>query len=137
MDAVRTGVARRDHVGIRSPHVDHAAPSPAPRVQHSRAAAEPGRREDLGDRHPRPRHLLQLVFKGRGPFLEAHAKTALNFHLTTLIAYVAGTILSFVLVGFIVFLVVPILVIVFAIIASVRASAGEYYTYPLSIPFFK
>lgn len=84
-----------------------------------------------------PSLIVYLVFKGRGPFLEAHAKTALNFHLTTLIAYVAGTILSFVLVGFIVFLVVPILVIVFAIIASVRASAGEYYTYPLSIPFFK
>lgn len=84
-----------------------------------------------------PSLIVFLVFKGRGPFLEAHAKSALNFQLTMLIAYVAGTILSFVLVGFIVFIVVPILVIVFAIIASVRASAGEYYTYPLSIPFFK
>ncbi|PPH34456.1 DUF4870 domain-containing protein [Rathayibacter rathayi] len=83
-----------------------------------------------------PSLIVFLVFKGRGAFLEAHAKSALNFHLTMLIAYVAGTILSFVLVGFIVFIVVPILVIVFAIIASVRASAGEYYTYPLSIPFF-
>ncbi|SMH35719.1 hypothetical protein SAMN06295885_1155 [Rathayibacter oskolensis] len=84
-----------------------------------------------------PSLIVYLVFKGRGPFLEAHAKSALNFHLTTLIAYVAGTILTFVFVGIIVFFVVPILVIIFGIIAAVRASAGEYYTYPLSIPFFK
>lgn len=84
-----------------------------------------------------PSLVVFLVFKGRGPFLEAHAKSALNFHLTVLIAYVAGTILSLVLVGVVVLIVVPILVIVFSIIAAVRASAGEYYTYPLSIPFFK
>ncbi|PWJ63294.1 DUF4870 domain-containing protein [Rathayibacter iranicus] len=84
-----------------------------------------------------PSLVVFLVFKGRGLFLEAHAKSALNFHLTVLIAYAAGTILSLVLVGIVVFLVVPILVIVFSIIAAVRASAGEYYTYPLSIPFFK
>ncbi|AJM77500.1 DUF4870 domain-containing protein [Rathayibacter toxicus] len=83
-----------------------------------------------------PSLIVFLVFKGRGPFLEAHAKTALNFQLTTLIAYAAGTILAFVLIGFVVFIVVPILVLIFSIIAAVKASAGEYYKYPLSIPFF-
>ncbi|QHC55735.1 DUF4870 domain-containing protein [Rathayibacter tanaceti] len=84
-----------------------------------------------------PSLIVYLVFKGRGPFLEAHAKSALNFQLTMLICYIAGTILTAVFVGFLVLFAVPILVLIFAIIASVRASAGEYYSYPLSIPFFK
>ena len=41
-----------------------------------------------------------LILKDRGPFVRAHAATALNFQLTLLIAYVVGSILTVVLIGF-------------------------------------
>lgn len=84
-----------------------------------------------------PSLIVYLVFKGRGPFLEAHSKTALNFQITMLIAYVAGWILSFIGIGLLVLLAVWVVLIVFSIIAAVKASQGQYYTYPLTITFIK
>ncbi|BDI23076.1 DUF4870 domain-containing protein [Herbiconiux sp. L3-i23] len=78
-----------------------------------------------------------LTMKERGGFIREHARAALNFHLTMLIAIVAGWILTIVIIGILVLIAVPILVIIFGIIASIRANKGEMYTYPLSIPFVK
>jgi uncharacterized Tic20 family protein len=76
-----------------------------------------------------------LVLKDRGPFVRAHAATALNFQLTLLIAYVVGGLLSIVLVGFLVIFAAWVLNIVFSIIAAVKAGRGEWYQYPLTIRF--
>ncbi|NQX27852.1 DUF4870 domain-containing protein [Microbacteriaceae bacterium VKM Ac-2854] len=84
-----------------------------------------------------PSLIVYLVFKGRGPFLEAHSKTALNFQITMLIAYIAGWILSFIGIGLLVLAAVWVVLIVFSIIAAVKASQGQYYTYPLTIAFIK
>jgi len=78
-----------------------------------------------------------LVLKDRGPFIRAHATTALNFQLTMLIGYVVGTILTFVIIGIFVILAVAVLVIVFGIIAAIKANKGEWYTYPMTITFIK
>lgn len=78
-----------------------------------------------------------LILKDRGPFVRAHAVTALNFHLTILIAYIVGSILTVVIIGIFILLAAAVVVIVFGIIAAVRANRGEWYTYPLSIPFIK
>ena len=45
--------------------------------------------------------------------------------------------LMFVCVGFLLILVVPILDIVFLIIAAIKANDGQYYRYPLTIRFIK
>lgn len=76
-----------------------------------------------------------LVLKDRGPFVRSHTATALNFQLTMLIAELAGYILMFVLIGFLIVPAVYIVRIVFSIIAAVRANRGEWYAYPLSIRF--
>jgi uncharacterized Tic20 family protein len=76
-----------------------------------------------------------LVLKDRGPFVRAHTATALNFHLTMLIAYIVGVVLIIVFVGFLVIAAVSVVIIVFGIIAALAANRGEYYEYPISIKF--
>ncbi len=84
-----------------------------------------------------PALIVFLVFKDRGPFIRAHSVTALNFQLTMLIAAAIGSVLTLVLVGFLVLAAVSIAVLVFSIIAAVAANNGQYYTYPLTIAFVK
>ncbi|WP_184752581.1 DUF4870 domain-containing protein [Microbacterium thalassium] len=76
-----------------------------------------------------------LVLKDRGPFVRAHTATALNFQLTLLIVYVAGYILTFVIVGIFVLIAAGILALVFSIIAAVKANQGQWYQYPMTIRF--
>lgn len=78
-----------------------------------------------------------LVLKDRGPFVRAHAAASLNFQITVVIAGFAIGVLSVPTFGLasLLFFPLAILVIVFAIIAAVAASKGQYYTYPLAIRF--
>src|SRR5918993_1520475 len=78
-----------------------------------------------------------LVLKDRGPFVRAHSATSLNFQLTLLIAYIVGSILTVVLVGFLILAAVWVLNVVFCIVAAVKANRGEWYTYPLTITFVR
>ncbi|MGN7191477.1 MULTISPECIES: DUF4870 domain-containing protein [unclassified Curtobacterium] len=78
-----------------------------------------------------------LVLRDRGAFVREHTRVALNFHITMAIVYVAGSILSIVLVGFLLIAAAGIVTIVFAILAAVAANRGEMYKYPLSIEFIK
>lgn len=78
-----------------------------------------------------------LVLKDRGPFVREHTKTALNFQLTLLIAYVVGGLLSIVLIGIPILIAAGILALVLPIIAAVKAGNGQWFTYPLTIPFIR
>lgn len=78
-----------------------------------------------------------LVLRDRGPFVRAHAATALNFQLTMIIAALVGGLLAIVLVGFVILFGVAILAFVLPIIAAVQAGRGQWFTYPLSIPFVR
>src|ERR1700712_1509409 len=71
-----------------------------------------------------------LVLKDRGEFILEHTKTALNFQLTILIAYVVGSILTFVLIGIFIIIAAGIIVLIFSIIAAIAANKGELYSYP-------
>jgi len=79
--------------------------------------------------------VVWLVFRGRGPFLEHHAKESLNFQLTLLIALAAGGVLTAVTFG----LTSPVLVaigiawVVLAILAAVATSRWEWYRYPATL----
>lgn len=66
-----------------------------------------------------------------------HAREALNFQLTLLVAYVGCFILSFVLIGLFLFWLVMLANLVFGIIAAVKASNGIEYRYPMTIRFIK
>ncbi|WEO79081.1 DUF4870 domain-containing protein [Cryobacterium sp. SO2] len=76
-----------------------------------------------------------IVLKDRGPFIRAHTATALNFQITLAIAYLVGSILTVILVGFLILAAAWILSIVFSIMAAIAANKGEWYTYPLTIKF--
>ncbi|MFB8386259.1 DUF4870 domain-containing protein [Microbacterium sp. NPDC055910] len=76
-----------------------------------------------------------LVLKDRGPFVRSQTATALNFQLTLLIAYIAGAVLTLVIIGIFILIAAAIVNIVFAIIAAVKAGRGEWYQYPIAIRF--
>lgn len=79
--------------------------------------------------------IIFLVMKDRGPFIRAHAATALNFHLTLLIAYFIGVVASIIVIGLFVMLAAWVVSIIFGIMAAVAANNGQYYQYPLAIKF--
>lgn len=76
-----------------------------------------------------------LVLKDRGPFVRAHTATALNFQITVAIAYAVGGMLSIIGIGFLIIAAVWVIDLVFSIIAAVKANQGQWYTYPMAIPF--
>lgn len=79
--------------------------------------------------------VVYLVYKDRSVFLRRHSAEALNFQITMVIAYLAGVVLLFVIIGVFVLVAAWVLTIVYAIIAAVAASRGQEYRYPLTIRF--
>ena len=81
--------------------------------------------------------VVWLVFRGRGPFLEHHAKQALNFHITVTIAAVISGIFAMITMGFGIPLVFVVVIwqLVLAIVAAVATNRGEWYRYPASLTF--
>jgi uncharacterized Tic20 family protein len=68
-------------------------------------------------------------------FVDYHGKESLNFQISLIIyAFIAG-LLCFVLIGFALLLVLAVLQIVLVVLASIKASDGKYYRYPLTIRF--
>lgn len=78
-----------------------------------------------------------LVFKDRGGFIRQHTATALNFQITVAIAYFVSFILMFFFIGIFVLLAIPIVVIIFTIMAAIAANNGQPYKYPLAIEFVR
>jgi uncharacterized protein len=81
--------------------------------------------------------IMWLIKKDESDFIDRHGKSAVNFHLTMLIAAVISIILVFVIIGIFLLIAVGVLIVVFSIIAALKANNGEEYSYPLSIPFIK
>lgn len=94
--------------------------------------------------------VVWLIRKDEDPFVEHHAKEALNFHLTVLLVLVASVVLAIpaVIVGVLTLglglvllglagLVAVILWFVLPIVAAVKASSSEGYRYPLTIRFVR
>ncbi|MGN6153158.1 MAG: DUF4870 domain-containing protein [Lysobacteraceae bacterium] len=70
-------------------------------------------------------------------FVNDQAKEALNFQITLLFAYVIGTVLSVILIGFFISFAAWIACIVFSIIGGLKANSGEAYRYPFAIRLIK
>jgi uncharacterized Tic20 family protein len=81
--------------------------------------------------------IIWLVFKGRGALVEDQSKEALNWSITIAIAYVAGTVLSVIGIGFLIWAVAGIAALVFGILAAVAASSGQFYRYPVALRLIK
>ena len=78
---------------------------------------------------------MWLVKRGDSPEIDAHGKESLNFQLSMLIYDAIAAILCIVLIGIPILIVLWIMNTVFVIIASIRASEGQLYRYPLTIRF--
>ena len=83
--------------------------------------------------------IFWLIYKDRSDFVDRNLKSALNFQITMIIAWIAASILTAVTFGIlsILYLVIGILILIFCIMAFVKTRNGEDYKYPMSIPFIK
>ena len=80
---------------------------------------------------------LVLMYVTDNEDVKKHAKESLNWALSSLIIFVVGILLSFVLVGIPILIALFIADLVFRIKAASKASNGEFYHYPLTIRFVK
>lgn len=88
--------------------------------------------------------IVWLMQKDRSPVVSREAKEALNFQITvaaiTLIVFIGGTILSFVVIGLFILVVAPLIPlygVVFAIVAAVRSNQTGTFRYPLTLRLVK
>ena len=81
--------------------------------------------------------IVWLMKRADGAEIDAHGKESLNFQISMLIYDAVALILCLVLIGIPILILLWILNIIFVIIASIKASDGELYRYPLTIRFIK
>lgn len=82
--------------------------------------------------------LVVYLLKGKeSPFLEMHSREALNFQISMTIYFALAGLGFFILVGIPLAVALGLFQTVVVILATVKASSGEAYHYPLSIEFVK
>ena len=81
--------------------------------------------------------ILWQTQKDQMPALDAHGKNATNWIISSFIYMAVSIPLMFVLIGFLIAPVVWLLMVVFPIIAGIKANNGELWEYPLTIKFIK
>lgn len=81
--------------------------------------------------------VVWLIKKDHYPFVDDQGKEALNFQISMTIYGIISGVLCLILIGFLLLIALLVLEIVLVIIATVNASKGELYRYPLTIRFIK
>lgn len=81
--------------------------------------------------------VIWLIKKQEMPFVDDQGKESLNFQISIWIYMIASAILILIVVGMVLLPAVFIFWFIETIIASVKASNGEAYRYPLTIRFIK
>lgn len=77
--------------------------------------------------------VIYLVARDDQPFVKHHAAESLNFQLTLLIGYIISGCLMLVLIGYLMFIALWFVGLVFTILAAVASNKGEWYRYPMNI----
>lgn len=78
-----------------------------------------------------------LSRKDESLWVNVNGKASLNFQLSMLLYMVLALPLCFIIIGIPIEIFLAVLELVCVIIASVKASKGESYRYPLTIPFIQ
>lgn len=78
-----------------------------------------------------------LTRKDESQWVNQNGKTSLNFELSMLLYIVLAVPLCFIIVGIPIIIVLVTLKVICIIIASVKASKGEEFRYPIAIPFIQ
>src|SRR6266436_3510613 len=81
--------------------------------------------------------IVWLVKRNDSPEIDEHGKESLNFQISMLIYNVIAGVLCLVLIGFIILVILHILNLVLVIVASIQASEGKFYRYPMTIRLIK
>ena len=81
--------------------------------------------------------IVWLAKRDESPELDAHGKEAVNFQLSMLLYTIISGVFCLVLIGFAFLAILWVLNAVFVIIASIQASDGKFYRYPMTIRFIQ
>ena len=79
--------------------------------------------------------IVWLAKRQDSPEIDAHGKESMNFQISMLIWNCIAAILILVLIGIPLLILLHILNIIFVIVASIKATEGKLYRYPLTIRF--
>ncbi|MCP5033889.1 MAG: DUF4870 domain-containing protein [Actinomycetia bacterium] len=80
--------------------------------------------------------IIFLVKRDESPYVRHHALEALNFHVTVFLASIVAGVLILVVIGIFLLLGIIVAFYVLSIVASIAASRGEWYQYPMSLRLF-
>jgi uncharacterized Tic20 family protein len=81
--------------------------------------------------------IVWLAKRNDSPEIDENGKESLNFQISMLIYNVIAGVLCLILIGFILLAVLHILNLVLVIVASIQASEGKLYRYPVTIRLIK
>jgi len=81
--------------------------------------------------------IIWLIKKDEEPFVDQQGKEALNFQITVILAMFVAGLSTCICIGVPLLFAIPIADLVFCIIASVKASNGVAYRYPVSLRLVK
>ena len=78
--------------------------------------------------------IIYLIKKDESPFIASHSRESLNFQITVMLAC---AILFITVIGLLFIWVVGIFSLICVVIATIRASEGKLYRYPMSLRLIK
>ena len=81
--------------------------------------------------------VLWLLKRADDPFVDVCGKEAVNFQITISLYFTLSVVLIFAKVGILLLPLVVILHVIYTIVASIKASEGQHYRYPLTIRFIR
>src|SRR5881398_293312 len=81
--------------------------------------------------------IVWLAKRGDSPEIDEHGKESVNFQISMLIYNLIAGVLCLVLIGFVILGILHILNLVLVIVASIQASEGKLYRYPITIRLIK
>jgi uncharacterized protein len=81
--------------------------------------------------------IVWLAKRGDAAEIDDHGKESLNFQISMLIYNLIAGVLCLVLIGFVILGILHILNLVLVIVASIQASEGKLYRYPITIRLIK
>lgn len=81
--------------------------------------------------------LIFFLTKKDDAYVQDQAKEALNWSITATVVYVAGLILSVILIGFLVIAAVGIAQLVFCIMGAIATSNGKEFRVPFAVRLIK
>ena len=81
--------------------------------------------------------IVWLAKRDDSPEIDAHGKEALNFQLSMLLYTLISGVFCLVLIGFVFLAILWVLNAVLVIVASIQASDGKFYRYPMTIRFIQ